>query len=97
MRIFCLIGVLIFNLQAFGQQKEPMYTLYWGNAQSGTEASIEERYLDVRSAITGAVIQGIQLEKWQVTIEEYMLSGNGELLSEDVKRFGECISGVVVQ
>lgn len=86
MRIFCFIGVLIFNLQAFGQQNEPLHTLYWGNAQSGTEASIEEHYLDVRSKQTGAVIQGIQLEKWQVSIEEYMLSGNGELLSEDVKR-----------
>jgi len=86
MKNFGLFFLLVISFQAFGQQKEPLHNLYWGNAPSGTKASIEERYLDVRSKQTGAVIQGIQLEKWQVTIEEYMLSGNGELLSEDVKR-----------
>lgn len=78
--------MLVINLQAFGQLATTSHALYWGNAPSGTEAAIEERYLDVRSKQTGAVIQGIQLENWQITIETFMLSGNGEVLSEDVKR-----------
>ncbi len=81
-----LLTIWLTAFSAFGQQLDSLYTVYWGNAKPGDEASIEERILDVRHGKTGAVLNNIRIEKWHVQVGENLLSGVGDVLSTDVKR-----------